>query len=222
MTDFDYDVYQKKSTARGAKYKVNGSKSKKCTLCTDYMTPSQIKKMNGEMVTFNMNEPVDWGTFCKLPAEVGKEYLLKLIDTYNVNYSRLADMFHINRNKISDVLGNEPYNIHFGRGTNMSLRNRSEWNAFIGISNNEEIEKSDEIVQTESKETDTSPVIIDNNANEKSESEQQKMFMSDFNMTFDGILDVAGIANSLKMVIGAGRKGVIRIQCSFDNGGDIE
>lgn len=35
MNDFDYDVYQKKKAVSGARHRVNGSKSKKCTLLSD-------------------------------------------------------------------------------------------------------------------------------------------------------------------------------------------
>lgn len=38
MTDFDYDVKQRRELARAAKYRKRGSKSKKCTLPSDYLT----------------------------------------------------------------------------------------------------------------------------------------------------------------------------------------
>ena len=46
MHDFDYDAMQKKRIARGASHMKRGSKSKKCTLPSDYLTAAQKRRLN--------------------------------------------------------------------------------------------------------------------------------------------------------------------------------
>ena len=50
MTDAEYvfqqDVKERKKMKTGAMHRKCGSKSKKCTLPSDYLTPSQKKKLN--------------------------------------------------------------------------------------------------------------------------------------------------------------------------------
>lgn len=45
MNDFDYENLQKKRLARNA-YAKKGSRSKKCTLPDDYLTPAQRAKLS--------------------------------------------------------------------------------------------------------------------------------------------------------------------------------
>ena len=54
MTDFDYDVMQKKRLARNqfhnAKYKHGG-----CHLPHEDLTPAQMKRRNGPIMTYSIN-----------------------------------------------------------------------------------------------------------------------------------------------------------------------
>ena len=52
MNDFDFDVLQKKRIARGAYHRKNGSKSKRCTLPSDYLTAAEKRKLNGEVMDY--------------------------------------------------------------------------------------------------------------------------------------------------------------------------
>ena len=75
MNDFDYDVLQKKRIASGARHKVNGVKSSKCTLPQDYMTAKQLRERNGEIMTYNMDKPTTWKEFKFWPRDIQKQYL---------------------------------------------------------------------------------------------------------------------------------------------------
>ena len=46
MNDFDFDVMTKKRIARGAAARKCGSKSRRCTLPSDYLTDAQKKARN--------------------------------------------------------------------------------------------------------------------------------------------------------------------------------
>lgn len=225
MNDFDYDVLQKKRTAYGAKHKVTGSKSRKCTLRTDFMTPSQIRKENGAMISYNINKPMDWKTFNSISPIIGKEYIERLVDVYNVNYSRLSDMFGVGRKVISTKLSKDPYNIVFKRGSSMTEENRRQWYMFLGC---EDAADCNSCEETEVKE-DTAAVDVEEDtfihSNAASEVETQcqknisdterKMKMSNFSFEFNGEIDVNEIANSLRMIVGKHTVGTIKIICDL-------
>ena len=80
MTDFDYDVMLRKRLASQAKYRKRGSKSKKCPLQSDGMTRRQWERRNGEVVSMDLNRPMDWKTFKGFPVTMQETYLKQLQD----------------------------------------------------------------------------------------------------------------------------------------------
>lgn len=214
MTDFDFDVKEKKQLARSAKYKVNGSKSRKCTLATDYMTPSQIRKMNGETVAYNVNKPMTLAEFQKIPPAAGKEYIARLVDLYGCNFSSLSEMFGCGRKKCSEILSAPPYEIQFGRGCSMSKKKREQWNLFIG--KHDSCETADLPVSDNAEDTCESVTFSVNET--KTHPEPATMKMDRFSLQFSGRLTAEAIANSLRLILGDGMDGMIQIECNL--GGD--
>lgn len=90
MTAFEWDCIQKKRIARGAKNKV-GRRSG-CDLPHDNMTRKEWEKMNGEVITVNLNEPITWETWKALPKRMQEEYYNHLADTYGVGREQIAKM----------------------------------------------------------------------------------------------------------------------------------
>ena len=76
MHDFDYDAMQKKRIARGASHMKCGSKSKKCTLPSDYLTAAQKRRLNGPVSTYKLDEPMNWESFKAMPEDLQKKYIL--------------------------------------------------------------------------------------------------------------------------------------------------
>ena len=94
MNDFDYDVMQKKRIARGAAHMKGGSKSKKCTLPSDHLTPAQWKRRNGPVSTYSLNKPMDWETFKSLPIDIQQSYIDILQSRFNVTAATISkDLF---------------------------------------------------------------------------------------------------------------------------------
>lgn len=89
MNDFDYDVMQKKRLAhnkfRNAKYKHGG-----CRLPHEDLTPAQIKRRNGPMMTYNLNLPMSWDIFKTMPKDLQQQYLDGLHARFGVGPSDLA------------------------------------------------------------------------------------------------------------------------------------
>ena len=93
MHDFDYDAMQKKRIAHGASHMKRGSKSKKCTLPSDYLTAAQKRRLNGPVSTYKLDEPMGWESFKAMPEDLQKQYILNLQNTYQANDKMIGKMF---------------------------------------------------------------------------------------------------------------------------------
>lgn len=94
-------INERKSIARQAKAKKNGSKSKRCSLPSDNMTKSEWKKRNGEMITIKLNEKMEYKSFKNLPISLQAEYLNNLVDKYEARQKDIAEMFGISTSMMS-------------------------------------------------------------------------------------------------------------------------
>lgn len=97
MNDFDYDVAQKKRIARGAYHKKGGSRSKKCTLPGDYLTPAEKKKLSTTLVDVNLKKPMSYEQFKALPTDVKREYLTFLRDECGGTLQTVVEMLDVSR-----------------------------------------------------------------------------------------------------------------------------
>lgn len=95
MNDFEKEVREKKSIASGARHRVNGSKSKRCTLPSDYLTPAQIRELNGKMESMNVNKPITWAELAALPPSMAKEYCKTLHRVHKATIRGAARMLGI-------------------------------------------------------------------------------------------------------------------------------
>ena len=93
MNDFDFDVMTKKRIARGAAARKCGSKSRRCTLPSDYLTDAQKKARNGKMSTYNLSKPMTYEQFKLMPRDLQREYLLKLRNDMHASSRVIAQMF---------------------------------------------------------------------------------------------------------------------------------
>jgi len=96
MTDASYvfkqTALERKRTARGAYAKKGGSKSKKVTFPSDNLSRSEKKKLNGDVMKYDLSKPMDWATFRGLPKDLRSEYLKKLGDM-GAHVDDVCDMF---------------------------------------------------------------------------------------------------------------------------------
>lgn len=95
MNDFDWDALQKKRIAQGAMHKKGGSKSKKCTLPSDYLSKKEREALNGPVTEVKLNQPMDRKTFKSLSDSLKVEYIKYLQETYEANTAMLGKMFGV-------------------------------------------------------------------------------------------------------------------------------
>lgn len=88
MTDAEFifrkEVQEKKRNGYGARNKKNGSKSKKCTLPSDYMTRKEKQALNGEVKSWDLKKFYSYEEFKQMPDDIQIEYVNSILSRYDV------------------------------------------------------------------------------------------------------------------------------------------
>lgn len=96
MTDTEYvyrqDIQEKKATGRGIFHKKNGSKSKKCTLPSDYLSRKEKKMLNGECKIWDMKKFYSYEEFKQMPDDIQLQYCNSIINRYNVGLRTVGEV----------------------------------------------------------------------------------------------------------------------------------
>ncbi len=215
MNDFDYDCLQKKRIAGQAKYRKRGSKSKKCTLPSDKLTQKQWEERCGPVLTYNLNRPMKWSEFKKLPTRIQTEYIASLQDKYGVTAVDLGDMFGVKALAVRRHVDANSLGITFPRGHTMSAAHRVEWEKFLS----ENVSDSETINTVESVPAETDAVPKAEFGGEQYKTgviaPPKGMNMKKFSLQFSGMVDVDMIANSLKLLLGNQANGELEIICNL-------
>ena len=130
MNDFDFDVMTKKRIARGAAARKCGSKSRRCTLPSDYLTDAQKKARNGKMSTYNLSKPMTYEQFKLMPRDLQREYLLKLRNDMHASSRVIAQMFGCSDETVRVVIRNLGINTG-GKKMFMNLDQLMRWNNWL-------------------------------------------------------------------------------------------
>ena len=171
MTDFDYEVKERKSIARGAYHKKGGSKSKKCSLPSDRLTAAQKRKLNGPVTTYNLANPMTYAEFKCLPAEYQAEYLNGLNSRFHVGLAPIsADLFGLCKSSLwtyCKTTGVMPLlsNSFGNKGAKLDAEEKKVWHQFCGMCEPgedtcAEIEEAP-VPEEEKEETSPAPVRTD-------------------------------------------------------------
>lgn len=133
MTEFDYDVMQKKRIASSDRHRKRGSKSTYCGLPSDHMTQAQWKKRNGEVKTMNLNEPMNWTAFKAMPQDLQVEYVQKLVNRFHCTMTDLSRMFGVQAMAISRHFKEIGVSGLFQRGKKMTSEQYQLFVNWLGI-----------------------------------------------------------------------------------------
>ena len=130
MNDFDFDVMTKKRIARGASARKCGSKSRRCTLPSDYLTDAQKKARNGKLSTYNLSKPMTYEQFKLMPRDLQREYLLKLRNDMHASSRVIAQMFGCSYETVRVVIRDLGINTG-GKKIYMNLDQLLRWNNWL-------------------------------------------------------------------------------------------
>ena len=204
MNDFDYDVLQKKRTAAGARHMKRGSRSKRCSLPSDHLTPAQLKRRNGPVSTYKLDEPMKWDDFKAMPVDLQKQYLTNLVETYGATNEMLGDMFYVHPTHVGavkkalGVISNNPRRLSKEKKT---IRDQM-WAAFC----NGVVGGGDAVKETtkEPKKVETLPVRCPDELEEvaltQAEPERKYLELGRISAEFTGPFNLESLASWLAML----------------------
>lgn len=107
MTDekfvFVTDVAEKKRTARGAFNKrTHNGKRGGVKFPSDYLTKKERNKMNGEVKSYKINQPITYKEFKSYPDDIKIEYIQNLRKKFDVPDTAISEMFGLSSHAIGN------------------------------------------------------------------------------------------------------------------------
>ena len=132
MTDEKYtfvtDLRERKSAARGAAHRKCGAKSKRCTLPSDHLTPTELKRRNSPVSTVQLNKPLTYANLKALPPTLQFEYLDHLIQHRGARRIDLLAMLGAPSSTFAEHCKTLPGKLRFRAGQKHPT---PEWKEFI-------------------------------------------------------------------------------------------
>lgn len=159
MNDFDFENMQKKRIAQGARHRVCGSKSRKCSLPSDLLTPAQKRKLNGPVESYDMGRPMSWDRFTVMPRDLQVSYLDGLHKNYGVGEHRLTELFGVSIGTIRRYLSAKDLRGRMGFHAVPTNAQKSAWERFLTGENAVE-PANDGPVETRPANADPLPALI--------------------------------------------------------------
>lgn len=127
---YTQDQLDRKRTSSGARAKKGGSRSKRCTLPSDHMTPAQKRKLNGKPETVNLNRPMTYAELKQLSPTMQFLYLDHLVTVHKARRVDLASMLGTSNVNMGNIAKRLPGKLEFS--LNVPRRHQApEWHAFL-------------------------------------------------------------------------------------------
>jgi DNA-binding transcriptional regulator YiaG len=142
---FIQDLKEKKTIGRGSFNKrthVGGSGKKKWK--AELMTNKELAKMNGELKTYRLNDPMTWAEFKALPDDIKKMYIKGIREKFNCPDSVFARMMGGDPSTFLKLL--KKLGLPHGAGHKNKNWDRADFEAWATGNKIEELEVSEETV----------------------------------------------------------------------------
>lgn len=148
MNDFDFDIVEKKRVARGARCKKGGSKSKRCSLPSDNLTPAQLKALNGPVSSWNINQPMAWDVFAAAPHDVQQSYIDAVQSRFGVGVSAMStDLFGMARASLRNYLIRNGLKYSAEQGKRLNSVERAVWEEWLAGDEKPEPDQEDDAIE---------------------------------------------------------------------------
>jgi hypothetical protein len=187
---FHEDISEKKKIGTSA-YKKHYTK-RDVMLPSDKLSKKEIEKMNGEVYTYNIRNPMKWAEFKDMPDDIKKQYINRLRNLYGATNTALAEMFGVSEASVR----NEVIRIGCIKTNKNSRTNKQEWQNFLKYGSPERVEKEqhEQIIESNEQKIECE--------NEEEQQEVEQTYKSNFSgyFTFNG--NVTDILNDVLKIIG--------------------
>ena len=161
------DSIEKKNIARSSRCRrTHCGKGGRVKFPSDYKTKKELKAMNGDVKTYNLNRPMSWTEFKTLPEDLKITYIKKLRNEFKVPDKVIAEMMCVTRSSFCKAIKD----LGLSRGSAAAhesikwdgTEDQKRFYAWCGFYKNTEEEIVDETVaEEEVKETDISEEFSD-------------------------------------------------------------
>lgn len=151
MTDekflFVSDVADKRRTARGShNKKTYCGKGVNIKFPSDYLSRKELKAMNGDVKSYQMNKPITWAEFKAMPDDIKITYIKSLRNKFNVPDFEIFEMMGINRKTGTSAIAE--IGLSKGRGSgSRTYWNKENWQKWLAGASMQDTDDSDQIAQ---------------------------------------------------------------------------
>lgn len=89
-----YDDLKEKNAVARSTHSGRSGKSR-YMMPSDYLSAAEKKKLNGEIVMYEMKVPISWAKFKSYPKDIQKEYLQWFADEFSASSGMMAKIFEL-------------------------------------------------------------------------------------------------------------------------------
>lgn len=129
ITDmFHEECSERKRTARGAfNKKTHNGKGGRVKFPSDYLSEKEKRKMNGEVKTYKMNQPISWKEFKTYPDDVKITYIKTLRTRFHAPDKFIAEMMGVPKSTFGLLIQNLGIAVGKGHKPNFTDEMRIAW-----------------------------------------------------------------------------------------------
>lgn len=156
---FIKDTMDKKAIGRSAFNKrthAGGSGMKKWA--AEYMTNKELAKMNGELKTYRLNDPMTCAEFKAMPDDIKKMYIQGIRERFSPPDNALAKMFGVHPTTVMGTL--TKLGLHHGEKNKFRKWDRAGFDAWASGKKVEELEVTEEAVTEETEVTEVTEETV--------------------------------------------------------------
>ena len=187
------DIREKKSAGHSARRKRNGSRTAYVSLPSDHMTQKELKKMNGEVKSYNLSKPMAFQEFREMPADLRRQYLAFLVHTYGATMGAIANAFSVSVDTLRRAMDGCDGSDLFRRGARMTARQELDLTQFFHP------ERCTAPLQEKFPAAKATPLSVE-----------------EFTIQFHGPFDADHVVNTLRSMVPAGQPVTVRIACRWE------
>ena len=225
MTDEVYTLVERnrelKGAASGARHRVSGSRTSYVGLPSDHLTPAQLRKKNGPIVTLRLDSPMSYAEFRALNTEHQKMYIEHLTTRYDASRGMLAEMLGISTATLDRRLS-ELHIRHRKVGHRVSFDNLARWRAFLGetadSSNTTEEESCPESILSTTEEESCPESILNTTEEEQTLPDTPSARLRSAALTVENVLTYEELEPYMAQLLSKGVPATVRIEVSFLSG----
>lgn len=201
---FIQDVKEKGHISRSARNRrTHNGKGGRAKFPSDYMTKKEILKMNGEVKSYKLNDPMSWDEFQAMPDDIKITYIKLLREKFGVPDSHIGKMLGVLQNRISKEIIR--LGINGGRGSGKTKWSKDAWLAWCNGAPAPAAEPSEEDIEFDERsmaslEDIFEPVSVPEVKVLPVRQEKAKAIPNSGSMTFEGSIEK--VLNTVSALIG--------------------